>query len=268
MDSSVDLQLLLETGNHPPSITIVAKAAQEQERVKALLNEAYSRGIRVGLNSELKVIRMLIEKNQRNLDATYDFSPLMIKEKVVPPVIIESRNLTQNKNGKILKTTDMIYSIKSQAYFSNTAPNWRSYLNFPVADYALDLTDHVTKATMPKGQEQTKIWRQKTTEGFVEGQRQANLMFEHQMNRLNTDYIGMLKFHQFVLDGRISMPSISSRDLSVTSTGNTISLNQRLLTIKTLPSFDGNVLKWKAWLEPIQIDFSKQNMTINEATND
>lgn len=192
----------------------------------------------------------------------------MLQDRIVPPVITQANNLTQNPNGYSLKTTDTIFTIKKQAYFSTTAPNWREYLNFPYSDYSIDMSDTMTKALMPENAEQRRLWREKTTKGFEEGQRQANAMFTHQLNRLNTDYIGMTRFHQFVLEGRISMPSVSRRDLNVMNSGNAIAINQKLLTLRTLPSFDGNTLKWKVFIKPMQYDLSKQNLTINDAVND
>lgn len=78
MDNSVDLQLLLDTGSNPPSVTTVTKTIEEQERLKVILSSAYEYAVRKGMQSQMRKINTMISKNERNLDAIYNFSPLMI----------------------------------------------------------------------------------------------------------------------------------------------------------------------------------------------
>lgn len=264
MDNSVDLQLLLETGGKAPAVQVVTKEIQQQERLKTILEAAYEHALRKGIESEMKVIRTAVSKNERNLDAIYNFEPLVIHERVVPPVITEAKDLVQNKSYDSLKTTSAVYKIEKQAYFSTLPPNWRTYLTFPKDEYTIDLADIPTKELMPKGSKERAEWEKQTVKGFRDGQLQAQSIFTHALNKLNRDYTGMVRFHEFVIAGKVSMPSINRRELAVTNTNETMVLDQKLLTIRTLPSFDGNMLNWNTWLTPVQYDPSKQASTIND----
>lgn len=265
MDNSVDLQLLLEAGKNPPHVKVVSKAIQEEERLKAILESAYQYALKKGVEAEMKLIRNSINKNERNLDAIYNFNVLIINDRVIPPVITEARDLVQNKSYDSLNTTAAIYKIEKQASFSTRAPNWRQYLTFPESNYKVDLAETPTKSIMPKGSREKALWDEQTVKGFREGQQQAQNLFKHALNRLNTDYTGMVRFHTFVIEGKVSMPSITRKDLAITNSNSVMTLDQKLLQIRTLPSFDSQMLKWNTWLEPVQYNPSKQIATINSA---
>lgn len=265
MDQSVDLQLLLEASQKPAAVKVVSKTIEEQERLKTIMETAYQYALKKGLESEMRVIRSAVVKNERNLDAIYNYGPLMIHDRVVPPVITEARNIIQNKSFDNLKTTNTIYKIEKQAYFSTLPPNWRTELSFPESNYTVDLTESPTKDLMPKGSAERKVWDETLVKGFRDGQKQAQQMFRHALNKLTTEYVGRIRFHQFVLEGKVSMPSITKRDLAISSTKDLMMVDQRLLQIRTLPSFDGNMLHWNTWIQPVEQNPSKQAYTINSA---
>ncbi len=265
MDNSVDLQLLLDSGRNPPHVQVVSKAIEREELLKAMKEAAYQYAVKKGIESEMKLIRTAIGKNERNLDAIFNFSPLMIHDRIVPPVITEARDLVQNKTFDTLNTTSAIYKIEKQAKFSTRAPNWRGYLNFPESHYKIDIGETLTKEQMPKGSKERAIWDEQVVKGFRDGQIQAQNIFKHSLSQLNTDYTGMVRFHKFVIEGKISMPSISRRDLAITNTNSVMTIDQKLLQIRTLPSFDGRMMSWNTWIEPVYYNPSKQVATINSA---
>lgn len=262
---NVDLQLLLNESTKAPSVKVVAKSIQEQERLKTIMDSIYAYALRKGIESEMKVIRTIVAKNERNLDAIYNFSPLMIHERVVPPIISEARNITQNSTGSNLKTTGFVFKIEKQAEFSTLPPNWRTYLTFNESEYNVDVLEAPTKDLLPKDSKEREQYKKTTIKGFKDGQIQAQKIFEYSLNRLNRDYIGMSRFHEFVIAGKVSMPSITRKELAVISNKESMALDQKLLSIRTLPTFEGNMLNWNTWLEPVQYNPSKQAATINDA---
>lgn len=265
MDNSVDLQLLLDAGRNPPHIQAVSKAIEKEERLNALKEAAYQYAVKKGIESEMKLVRNAISKNERNLDAIFNFNPLMVHDRIVPPVITEARNLVQNKTFDTLNTTSVIYKIEKQAKFSTRAPHWKGYLSFPEANYKIDVGDTLTKESMPKGSKERAIWNEQVTKGFRDGQVQAQNIFKHALAQLVTDYTGMVRFQKFVIEGKVSMPSISRKDLAITNTNNVMALDQKMLQIRTLPSFDGRMLNWNTWIEPVYYNPGKQVATINSA---
>lgn len=263
MDNSVDLQLLLEAGRNPPHVRVVTDAIVNEERLIAMKETAYQYALKKGIESEMKLIRTAISKNERNLDAIYNFNPLMIHDRIIPPVITEARDLVQNKSYDSLNTTAAIYKIEKQARFSTRAPNWKSYLSFPESNYKVDLAETLTKESMPKGSKERKIWDEQVTKGFRDGQIQAQNIFKYSLNQLNTDYSGMVRFHTFVIAGKVSMPSITRKELAITNTNSLMTIDHKLLQIRTLPSFNGRMLNWNTWIEPVQYNPGKQIATIN-----
>lgn len=267
MDNSVDLQRLLETGRSPASAKTISVEIQNKERLNSILDMAYQHALKKGIESEMNGIRATINdpKISRSLDGIYNFPALMLKDRIVPPVLTEARNVVQNGNGKTLKTTGVIYKIDKQAYFSTLPPNWRTYFSFPESNYNVDFSETPTKELMPKNSREYDLWSKKTIEGFSEGQKVAREMFLYSLNRLNKDYLGMIRFHTFVLEGKISMPSLSRADLAISNTSDVMAIDQKMLTIRTLPSFEGRMIKWTTWQAPVQYYPSQQASTINNA---
>lgn len=264
MDNSVDLQLLLDSGRNPPSVRVISKTVSDRERLNAILDSAYEYAVRKGIQSEIKNINLIVKRNERNLDAMFNFAPLMIQGKVVPPVITEVHDIVQIPNNSTLKTTSVLYTISKQAYFSNLPPNWRTYLTFPETKFTVQFEDTPSKEFTPKGSKEYQEWEKQTIKGFNAGVKQAQEIFRYSLNKLNRDYIGMSRFHEFVIQGKVSMPSISSTGLALANNRSTMLVDQRMLSIRTLPAFEGNMIKWTTWLAPVQFDPSKQSSTIND----
>ena len=61
------------------------------------------------------------------------------------------------------------------------------------------------------------------------------------------------------------MPSLSRADLAISNTSDVMAIDQKLLSIRTLPSFEGRMIKWTTWQAPVQYYPSQQAATINNA---
>ena len=70
-------------------------------------------------------------------------------------------------------------------------------------------------------------------------------MFKHAMDRMNRDFAGMIRFRTFAVEGKLSMPAIASESIPVTRDGQTMAVDETLLRITTLPTFDGTSSHWK-----------------------
>lgn len=231
--------------------------AQEQAAFKgeATTNELYKRDVRMlsleqyafqaaakqGIKSRLKQAELAISSNARDLDAIYDFGPLLIKGKVIPPVITEANDIYNLEDSTTIRTSDRIYQIKNQARFSSVAPNWRAYMQLPIETKAYGSDIFISKALMPENEAEKQVWLLATVKGWDSGVQQANTMLENNFKRLNRDYVGMVRFHEFVLQGKLTMPLISEYDLDNSNDGNTMVLNEQMLKLTQLPQFEN---KW------------------------
>ena len=206
-------------------------------RLKAMTEYAKSVAIRSGIKSRMTTIDETIKANSRMLDGIYDFTPLMI-DRVVPPVISEANNLYNQKGDNQINTAAKIFKIVKQARFSSTGINWREYLTFPVESSAFEKYAYVAGEMQPQDDIELKAWQEATIEGWGLGVNQANIILEQGMDRLNRDYLGMVRFHQFVMQGKLSMPVINRYNLYDTNDGTTMVMDETMLRITVLPTFN------------------------------
>ncbi|MFC0821259.1 type IV secretory system conjugative DNA transfer family protein [Moraxella marmotae] len=101
----------------------LAGGMEDAVRLKAVEDYAKSVAMQASIRNHMREVSQTISANSRNLDAIYDFSPLMIQGKVVPPVVVEAVDL-YNQSGKMpqaafiskfpsIRTTQIIKSIWS-----------------------------------------------------------------------------------------------------------------------------------------------------------
>lgn len=211
-------------------------------KLKAMYDLSKNIAIRAAMRSQLQSFEKDINQYSRQLDAIYNFSPLMIQGRVVPPVIAEAHNLYNQPNANQIRLSKAIYSIEKQAYFSSTAPNWRNYLKFSNEASAFEKYTYSGGYMEPKSQKEKEVWEKGTIEGWRLGIEQANVVLSQSFDRLNTDYIGMIRFHRFVIEGKINMPVINQYNLYDTNSGDKMVLDEQLLKIQVLPSFSSNKL--------------------------
>lgn len=214
----------------------------QKARAQALLDAALGVGIKAGLAWQLRNVRNSIDGLVRDLDLLYNFQPLMIHQRVVPPVITEARNLYNQDDAYTVRLSGAYYKIERQAAFASVAPNWRTYLSFPRASTD---SNHVLSLLLPANSAERAAWELAVQDGWDQGVAEANLMLTRAMDRLNRDFSGMSRFHRFVLDGKISLPAIAREDIPVTQNGASMAVDETLLRITTLPQFDALLANWQ-----------------------
>lgn len=207
-------------------------------KLKAMTDYAKSVAIRSGIKARMKTINEVLIENSRDLDAIYDFNTLMIDGKVVPPVISEANNLYNQKNATQINRAQKIFKIERQAKFASTAPVWQEYLSFPVEASAFERYAYVAGEMKPKDAVELKAWQDATVEGWNLGVNQANIILKQGLERLNRDYVGMVRFHQFVMQGKLTMPVINQYNLYDTNNGMTMIIDEDMLRISVLPTFN------------------------------
>ncbi|WP_323025705.1 type IV secretory system conjugative DNA transfer family protein [Castellaniella sp.] len=212
----------------------------QRARSQALLDTALGVGVKAGIAWQLDKIRKEIKVRERALDTIYDFGGIMIQNRVVPPVIIEATDLYNQDGDYALRLSGAYYKIETQARFSSVPPSWRAYLSFPEGSRPASGYDMIK----PDSSAEKDLWKLGVADGWQQGVHQANVMLEHSMDLLNRDFTGMLRFHRFVLQGKITMPVIASESIPVSHDGATMTVDETLLRITTLSEFDGDIKKW------------------------
>lgn len=264
-NSHSELQDLLDQAKNPISVSAMSTQLRDAERLRILKENAYNHAVARGISAKLKEARQAIKVNERQLDAVFDFAPLMIQGKIVPPVIIESRDIVQNPDDLTIKTTGALYKIDQQARFSTLPPNWRLYLTFPEQEYDVGVNETAFNGDLaPKNNSEQSVIHKEIIRGYKDGMQEGVDIVQYAFNKLNRDYTGMIKFHEFVMQGKLSMPAFASQSLAVASTGNTIALDQNLLTITQLPTFNSNIDSWQSWFTPVKAKPSDVQLRINK----
>ncbi|HAV4287398.1 TPA: hypothetical protein JIQ75_18155 [Acinetobacter baumannii] len=221
-----------------------AESSARLESIKTLVHEAATRNaLRARLTEIDKVVYN--PNNVRKLDSIYDFQRLMINTVVVPPVIVQANNISDVQNPRTLSVLGVRYEIKENARFSHTPPNWRDFLQFNVKSYEIGV-DALPNELKPKNSAEERAFKEAMNKGIEDGVREADAIFKHQLNRLNQTYKGMIAFHRFIMDGKITMPAIARRDIALTGNGNTLMLNQTNFEITSLPQFVNNTKLWNS----------------------
>lgn len=206
-------------------------------KLRALSDYARSVAIRAGISAALTEINGQISANARQLDAIYNFNPLMIHGRVVPPVITEARDLYNQSGDLEIRTSEAIFKIFKQARFASTAPNWRNYLVFPIESSAYEKYSYTGGDLMPTDAVEKKVWEEATRAGWKEGIQQASIMLEQSFDRLNRDYVGMVRYHLLTVEGKVTMPVVSDYRLYDSNNGTKMVLDEKLLKLEVLPTF-------------------------------
>ncbi len=214
----------------------------QKARSQAIADTALSVGVKAGLSWQLRNIEAAVNKAGRDLDLVYDFTPLMIKQRVVPAVITEARDLYNQDGDYAVRLSGAFYTIKQQARFASVAPNWREYLTFPRT--TVDKSG-MMGMMMPNGDTERDVWRVTVKSGWEQGVEQANIMLTMAMDRLNRDFVGMTRFHRFAIEGKVSLPAIATEEIAVTKEGATMATDETLLRLTTLPDFNSKINTWQ-----------------------
>jgi len=212
-------------------------------RGEAILDAALQVGVKAGLAWQLTNINKALKLREREFDTVYDFSSLMIQDRVVPPVITEARHLYNQDGNYTLRLSGAAYKIESQARFSSVPPSWREYLSFPLPTF--DRTSLVS-ALVPRSDEEEKVWKLAVREGWKQGVEQANLMLTYGFDRMNRDIDGMRRFSEFARHGQVTLPIISGASIPVTKEGRSMAVDETLLRITALPDFNDNMNVWRS----------------------
>ncbi len=210
-------------------------------RNQAVYDTAFSLGIKAGMQQQINNIYLIVDKNVNNLNKIYNFEPYLIYNRVVPPVITEARNL-YNQNGEdSVRLSGALYKIERKARITSVAPNWREYLSFP--RNGSPITNNIS--IKPRNSNEVDLWKKGVRNGYAEGVEQANILLKQSLDRLNRDYIGMLRFHRFLVEGKVTLPVLAQSHMEINKNGSSLILNEELLRL-TVQSDFAEQEKWQA----------------------
>lgn len=214
-------------------------------RRDALREAAASFGARGGLAWRTYHIRHELETRGKQLDKVYDFRQLLIPAPsgllIEPPVISESLNaLLIEDDGQQAAVSDAIYYIVNNAKIVSTARTWRTYL-----EREWGAVDPPPDILRPENDEERRIWEELVAKGWDEGILQANEIFQEDLNVLQADFQGMVRYRILLTQGKVSPPYALQVDRGVTGDGDEMRIGDRAVQITGKPELITGTEQWQ-----------------------
>lgn len=213
-------------------------------RNDAVRESALSYGARGGLNWRTYFIRQEVETRSQYLDKVYDFRQLLIAAPsgllIEPPVIGESIDaMIIDGAGLEAAVADRYYNISRNARIVSTARTWRMYLERQWGEVSPP-----PDILLPESKEEQAKWDEWFDKGWKAGVEQAEEIFQADLNKLSSDYQGMVRYRTLLSQGMVSPPYALQVDRGVTGGGNEMRVGDRAVSITGLPALKTGTQEW------------------------
>ncbi len=210
-------------------------------RLDMVRDAALSLGARGGLAARTEQINEELEDQADYLESVFNFQGLMLDNNVLPPVLVEGRDALNLEGPYSIRIADRNYRLVKQAKFVTAVPTWQDYLIVQVKK-----PEPPDKSLLPKDddEEEIMIWHEYTRIGWEQGIAQADSIYAENLARLKRDYTGMIRYRKLLAQNMVSPPLVAEKEMGVTGGGEQLSVNDRVLTIKALPSLKANSEQW------------------------
>jgi len=229
----------------PDGSTIKPSEENTEIRQQGLREAALSYGARGGLAARSYEIRKTLLEKEAYLDRIYDFKRLLITAPsglmLEPPVISEAQDaMLIESDGQTAAVADMIYNINVDAKIVAAPRNWRAYLERDWGDVAPP-----PSILYPTTKEETTAWLASLRKGWDEGIKQANEVFQADLDRLNADFRGMIRYRMLLAQGVVSAPYTLQTDRGVTGGGREMRVGDRALQITGPSELQTEAYQWR-----------------------
>lgn len=207
------------------------KKAANEIRMQALRESAMSFGARGGLAYRTFEVRQNLDNNANDLDRAFNFRTLLIAAPsgflIEPPVVTEAeQNVIISSDGQEAAVTDTLLRITREAQIVSAARDWRTYLE---RDWGR--VEPPPAVLMPKTEEEHVQWSKWVAQGWEAGVKQANEIFQSDLDRMVRDYTGMVRYRWLLSQNMISAPYALQEDRGVTGGGNEMRIGDRAVSI-------------------------------------
>jgi len=218
-----------------------------QEGRSAMLRDAaLAFGIRGGLAARTDEANERLRSLDGQLSRTYSFKDIMISAPagflIQPPVVVKQESAAKiSDDGKRASLIDVTYMIVSPGKIRTTSPVWQEYLlrDWPKVTPPDD-------AVLPQNSAERKLWSHWVEKGWVQGSRQAEIIFEEDLARLDRHFKGMVLYLQLVEEGKIQSLFVGAGEKAIQiPDGSTMKVGLREIAISRSANFVGDINNWK-----------------------
>lgn len=245
---------VLTGGQAPPSLAALQAARPPHPhgkpispmRFNALHEAALSYGARGGLAAQSYAINLMLAKYQARLDQTFNFSRIVVAVRgeetlMVPPIVTEAQMaFALEPGGQTAKEIDRVYQITEEARLASAPPNWRSFLVRSWAKPAMPPAD-----LLPRTPEEANDWTAWVADGWALGEQQGTQIFLDDLDRLETAYVGMLRYRVLLRDGLVEAPATAFSHQGVSGGRDRMLIGNQVIRITNQPGLDPNARRWR-----------------------
>ena len=195
-------------------------------RMETVKTTAISYATKYALYWESTMINNHLELASRNLDNTFNFRQILLKNDVIPPILRESTDNVSIENVTNIRVSDRMIEIIHPARFSSAIPSWRNYLrmNFKKPDLP-------PSKLLPETSEERSVWDASLIKGWKIGRWQARSIFAANIGTMQRDISGMVLYHKLLAQGMISPTYSATANFGITGNGKKMHLNERIVKI-------------------------------------
>jgi defect-in-organelle-trafficking protein DotC len=136
---------------------------------------------------------------------------------------------------------DRIYNINRNARIVSSARNWRAYL-----EREWGIVQSPPQVLLPRNDDERELWAKFLSQGWDEGVKQADEIFQADLNKLIADYTGMIRYRKLLAQGIVSPPYALQIDRGVTGGGSEMRVGDRAVQITGPSELQTGAYEWQA----------------------
>ncbi len=198
---------------------------KEAARVGRVRQAALTYGFQAGLAYTTHLINQIVRAHAEYLTRVYDFGALMIDApygtKILPPIIVASKNLYRQIGGNSVIIAHKRYHILAPAAFAPVQPMWQTYLIQPWVKAEQPRHDD-----FPRNVIERKVWRASLAKGWAEGAAAAYSAFSINNHRLERAFVGMVRWSKLVASGLATKPQVVAVMKPIVGNGVTVTIDK------------------------------------------
>lgn len=168
----------------------VSAIANGGMRMRAVREAAYSLGAQTALAWRYDRLLTFTKSQEGTLDRIASFAPFVRDEYMLLPSVVEVRDRFElSPDDQRLRTVRVQYQVSELPRAISQPPTWRDYLwrdfNYPSDPHP---------ALMPRNSREQAVWSRAIDGGWESGLRQAELIWENNLNELVMDNRGRITY--------------------------------------------------------------------------
>lgn len=203
-------------------------------RDKVLGNTAQTIAFQHGFAYRYSKILNAVASRAHDLETMFNFGPLLIDGRVLPPVIRWSNQAVNIESDVYATTVEAQYRIVAPARIVATPLTWRDYLEMESPAM------RASPAILPQTSDEKALWRAFVEKGWNEGTAHADEVFDMNINRLISDYRGILRFKMLADEGLVSVPVLAEGHLGIQVGDQVLNMDQKTFRITMPAVFQGH----------------------------